>query len=206
LLQHNHRLAWLRQLAATGLVPMVKILASATRAADLIPLERQWIADLRAQGVRLTNATAGGEGMPDPSEETRIKLRARPPTVTAKSKEKARQLMLARWADPAWRAKMAAVNALHNPPRQITPRPSRPQRLPRRCSYDGCERVISGKTLCLEHYRNRTPNSPSHERGQKRRTLGDAAFAEWKRENARRMVAIRQERRRANSVSGELPA
>jgi hypothetical protein len=114
--RHNHRLAWLRQLLALGLEPSVQVLATASTAVDLIPLEQAWITGLRLVGMDLTNGTDGGEGMPNPSEQTRVKLRGRPQVGwSPAAREAARQKMLSRWADPAWRAKMSEVQARRVP-------------------------------------------------------------------------------------------
>lgn len=64
---------WVRALKARGLRPTLKII-------DEIPweyreqLEIAYIEFFRESGYVLTNSTAGGEGMHNPSEETRIKM------------------------------------------------------------------------------------------------------------------------------------
>lgn len=64
---------WLRQLGAAGLQPQVLILETGT--GDWQEAERRWIAH-HALVYDLTNLTLGGEGLIDPSPETRAKIAA----------------------------------------------------------------------------------------------------------------------------------
>lgn len=70
--ESTHRSAWIRTLLAVGLRPAMVVLEDSVDSAR----EAYWIAFYRAGGADLTNATAGGEGLPNPSEEVRQRLRA----------------------------------------------------------------------------------------------------------------------------------
>ena len=94
----THKLDWLRSLLRRGVKPNLTILAGATNQSDVLELERQYISELRAQGHVLTNATAGGDGLLAPSEETRTKMSL-----------KASQSLRERWKNPNYREKMSAV-------------------------------------------------------------------------------------------------
>lgn len=59
---NTHKNGWLRQLKALGLEPSVVVLEKVAADADWRVAERRWIRQLRAEGVRLTNGTEGGEG------------------------------------------------------------------------------------------------------------------------------------------------
>lgn len=69
------RSSWLKQLLALGLRPELEIL-EVVPAGEWVAAERRWIAHYRGLGARLTNMTDGGEGMENPPQETRDKLRA----------------------------------------------------------------------------------------------------------------------------------
>lgn len=58
---NNHRVNWIKQLLAQGLVYEIEILDEPTRD-NLAEQERWWIARGRQQGWPLTNATLGGDG------------------------------------------------------------------------------------------------------------------------------------------------
>lgn len=71
---HTHRDRWMRSVWDDGGVVTIESLA-------VVPIERwahaeaEMIARYRSCGARLTNATDGGEGMPNPNAETRERLR-----------------------------------------------------------------------------------------------------------------------------------
>lgn len=79
---------WLQLLLREALAPEVVILEMGT--GDWERAEVKWIAHFRSTGCDLTNATAGGEGLHDPSPETRARIR---------------EIQLAAWADPEERAR-----------------------------------------------------------------------------------------------------
>lgn len=72
--EKTHKAAWLRQLLASGLKPEAEVLEVHETAAALDEAERHFIAYFRGIGCRLTNATDGGEGLANPSPETRQKM------------------------------------------------------------------------------------------------------------------------------------
>lgn len=73
--EKNHKSNWIRSLLMAGQAPVLEIL-------DEVPemewqvWEREWIRLYRALGFRLTNGTDGGEGLFNPSAETRAKISA----------------------------------------------------------------------------------------------------------------------------------
>lgn len=86
---------WLQLLLREGLDPEVIVLE--TGSGDWERAEVKWIAHFRSTGCDLTNATTGGEGLHDPSPETRARIR---------------EIQLAAWADPEERARRSAVYSL----------------------------------------------------------------------------------------------
>lgn len=73
----NHKANWIRTLIRAGLKPEIFVIEEVADERTAKEREIYWIAYLKAQGYRLTNSTDGGGGCLNPSEETRIKLRAR---------------------------------------------------------------------------------------------------------------------------------
>ena len=71
----SHRAAWVRSLVREGLSPSLVPIEVTTMGAWQ-ERERWWIAELRAMGCRLVNGTDGGEGLNNPSAETRAKIGA----------------------------------------------------------------------------------------------------------------------------------
>lgn len=96
----TYRDNWLRALIATGEQPILAILERVDTA-DWQSRERFWISKMREIGEPLVNLTEGGEGLSNPSEQTRDKLRrARLGHVhTEEAKEKMRLAALGnqRW-------------------------------------------------------------------------------------------------------------
>lgn len=121
--RHNHRLAWMRSLFAAGLKPYLSVLEGSLASEQAGSRERDWIAYFRSAGVPLTNGTVGGEGMPNPSESTRAKLRARPrPVWTLERSAQQSARMKRRWAeDSAFQAAMAASAATRRNPKARVP-------------------------------------------------------------------------------------
>jgi len=81
---NTRKARWIQSLVTAGLRPRVVTLQTVEDVAWQAA-ERRWIALLRKAGCDLTNHTDGGEGLCNPSAETREKLR---------------QLRIAEWADP----------------------------------------------------------------------------------------------------------
>lgn len=76
--RHNktHKQKWIRKLFRNGVEPDFVVL-EITTAKDWKFRETFWIADLRAGGHRLTNATDGGEGLVNPSKGVRERISAK---------------------------------------------------------------------------------------------------------------------------------
>ncbi len=72
-LARTHRECWLKGLVDAGLRPQLIILEECEEAL-WIEREQFWIAHQLAQGCDLTNRTIGGDGLRDPSDETRAKI------------------------------------------------------------------------------------------------------------------------------------
>lgn len=107
--RHNHRLAWIRKLLKDGFQPQVIILEACCDDASLRVAERRWITQFRVMGARLVNGTDGGEGMANPSEETRQKLRKRPQMgFTDEQRQMAYAAQRKRRASPEYRAALQA--------------------------------------------------------------------------------------------------
>lgn len=73
--EDTHKTRWIRGLLAAGLDYQVITLAPSSRE-RLVGDEQWWIAYARASGWPLTNSTDGGEGLLNPTEETRARMRA----------------------------------------------------------------------------------------------------------------------------------
>ena len=69
----SHRVSWLKSLTRSGLRPGLVILEKVDDA-DWQEAERRWIKHFQEQGADLTNSTDGGDGLDNPSEETRKKM------------------------------------------------------------------------------------------------------------------------------------
>ena len=69
---------WIRSLTSAGKKPIIDVVEQFEYADDVNDLlneaEIAWIAKLKAEGCRLTNATDGGGGILNPSEEVRRKM------------------------------------------------------------------------------------------------------------------------------------
>lgn len=69
----TYLLHWLHQLLDEGLIPEAEVLEAIAEGDDWQERERWWIRHGHSEGWPLTNATAGGEGLLDPSPEVRRK-------------------------------------------------------------------------------------------------------------------------------------
>lgn len=72
---NNHRTNWLRKLLRLGLRPIIQLLEVVLEE-EWQDAERRWISQFRDAGARLTNSTNGGDGLTEPTPETRAKLSA----------------------------------------------------------------------------------------------------------------------------------
>lgn len=70
--EHNHRANWVRQLISRGSSPSLTVLE--TGEGDWKEAERRWIKNLKAGGANLVNSTDGGEGLNNPSPDTRARI------------------------------------------------------------------------------------------------------------------------------------
>lgn len=100
----NH---WVKSLLREGHRPEMIILEETTPA-NWKEAEIFWISYLRFLGARLTNATSGGDGVHDPSPETREKMgdscRGKKRTFTSEHKAKIAAANRERATDPVWLA------------------------------------------------------------------------------------------------------
>lgn len=71
----HHAARWLRRLASRGQSPAIRILEEVPDGGDWRVSERAWIARAASEGWRITNSTAGGEGLDylDPRDEAEYK-------------------------------------------------------------------------------------------------------------------------------------
>ena len=103
----THRNHWIKSLLFIGLKPEVVVLEE-TSSAEWQEDEMFWIAYLKGLGADLTNATAGGDGLHDPSPETREKIgascRGKSKVFSAEHKRKIGEANRQRAKDPTWRA------------------------------------------------------------------------------------------------------
>lgn len=72
----TRRTSWIKSVLAAGERPIGSVIQSLSTRQGLAEAEVYWIAFFKAEGCRLTNGTAGGEGVVDPSPEVRAKLSA----------------------------------------------------------------------------------------------------------------------------------
>lgn len=119
---HTHKNRWLRHLLALGLEPSIKVLESCGSEAQLSAAEIRHIAEHRAAGVRLTNATAGGDGTSG-WKHTAASLGKLRLALIGKPKSEAHRLKViaavtGRTASAATRAKLSALRKGKN----LTPR------------------------------------------------------------------------------------
>lgn len=112
---YNHHTArWLRKLHQAGLSPTLTILGEVAAGESWQDLERKHIADALAKGVRLTNSTAGGEGLDylDPVDHARYiaNLSASLKRIwsTPEKRLEAKQRSMKAWADPEVTARRLA--------------------------------------------------------------------------------------------------
>lgn len=75
--ESSHKSRWICQLLDMGLAPVVRVLQECSSPEELSPAEVLWITKARSLGWPLTNLTDGGEGLLNPSAETRRKIGAR---------------------------------------------------------------------------------------------------------------------------------
>ncbi len=108
--RRSHRNNWIKRLLKNGEKPVLVTLDMGVRGEEWQDRERFWIRFARSTGCSLTNATDGGDGLSNPSAETRFKCgssnRGKRMVFTDEHKAKIAAANRERWADPTWRAKM----------------------------------------------------------------------------------------------------
>lgn len=112
---YNHHAArWLRKLHRANLSPILKILGEVAEGQSWQELERKHIAGALASGARLTNSTAGGEGLDylDPADRARyianLSASLKKLWSTPEKRLEARQRSIKAWADPEVTARRLA--------------------------------------------------------------------------------------------------
>lgn len=96
--EKTHKANWIKGLLADGVKPEMVIIGVTTKE-EWPSLERRMIAELKAEGMRLTNLTAGGEGIDIPhTKEWHAKIGAalKGRTQSAEIKERIRQTLRAK--------------------------------------------------------------------------------------------------------------
>jgi len=123
------RTNWIQGLLAKGQRPKIFVLDVVPAGEDWRPVERYWIATIRAIGYPLTNCTDGGDGVPNLPPEIRERIRqasvGRKPTPeqlaklrqrrtwkhTQEHREYMRRIMTGRAFTPQWREKISKGTA-----------------------------------------------------------------------------------------------
>jgi hypothetical protein len=114
----HHRSRWIAKLRRLGLAPSIELVQEVP-GAWANDAERYWIAYYRAAGCSLINGTSGGDGMANPSPETRAKIGAanRARIVSAETRAKLSATRKGRHLSPETRAKLSATRK----GRKVTP-------------------------------------------------------------------------------------
>ncbi len=106
----SHRNNWIKSLLRNGAKPALVTLDRGVSHEEWQERERFWIRFARGAGCALTNATEGGDGLSNPSAETRFKCgssnRGKRMVFSDEHKARIAAANRERWADPTWRAKM----------------------------------------------------------------------------------------------------
>jgi hypothetical protein len=76
LVKSGHKNNWLRSMLDSGIRPYTDVICSTDNVEDMNNAERYWISYFRQAGCRLVNDVDGGEGLRNPSLETRAKMSA----------------------------------------------------------------------------------------------------------------------------------
>lgn len=108
---NKHKVNWIRQLMSLGLNYGVLVLDAVLDSTALSGLERHWVAHGRSNNWPLTNLTDGGEGLFNPSPETRAKIgrHSAARMATKKYQELAISARRGKPLSPEWRAKLSAA-------------------------------------------------------------------------------------------------
>jgi predicted GIY-YIG superfamily endonuclease len=98
--EDTYKCRWIRKILSEGRTPKLQVIHSVDTHEEAYNLEQIFIEVAKEQGHRLTNTTDGGIGIPNPSIETRTKIKTS---------------MQAMWQDPKRRAKMIASMVVFTP-------------------------------------------------------------------------------------------
>lgn len=109
---HTHKNRWLRQLLAAGIEPVITVLETCASESELNAAEIRHIAECRARGILLTNATDGGDGTSGwkatPESRARLSAALKGKPKSAEHRAKIIALVTGRKASDATRAKLSA--------------------------------------------------------------------------------------------------
>ena len=112
----THRNHWIKSLKAQGLYPELLSLEEVS-AEDWKDAECFWISYMKFLGAKLTNGTSGGDGLHEPSAETREKIgassRGKKRVFSPEHRAKVTAACRARAKDPVWLAKARENLAKH---------------------------------------------------------------------------------------------
>ena len=70
----TYKVRWIKKLLSQNLKPIISEIQQLNTLEELPTAEMYWIKFFKNQGCRLTNSTDGGEGVQNPSLETRLKI------------------------------------------------------------------------------------------------------------------------------------
>jgi len=87
-----YRLRWLRSLLRSNIIPAIVLLEETTEEV-CFEREKKWISNCRQWGCRLTNSTEGGEGILNPTPETRMKLSQKARNKSLETRKKLSEAM-----------------------------------------------------------------------------------------------------------------
>jgi len=102
----HHASAWIRKLLSVGLEPRMEIIETLAEGESWQAAERSWILKATENGWKLTNSTAGGEGLDYICPEAAAKYRANLSAAMSElwnrpeRRQEASLRSLAAWADP----------------------------------------------------------------------------------------------------------
>jgi hypothetical protein len=163
---------WLCQLAREGLKPVQTIVASGS-GDDWDIAEREWIARLRAEGCKLTNACAGGRGVLDPSPESRAKNSAfhTGRTLSPGGRAKVSAALRLRVRSAETRAKVAAAMRGKKMPREGVEKAAAKRR--------GCKRPREAVERQAAKLRGR-PQTPEHVAKRTAQLKGRVFTDDWR--------------------------
>ena len=136
----THRYKWIALLARLNLAPIIQVVQFAP-IEFRIEVETYWIQYYRSIGCRLTNATDGGDGLFNPTEEIRLKisnaLKGRIVSDTTRRKQSVAQTLRAQSPGEQERRRTARRGIIHTPETRARMSAQRSGK-PRRTCAVGC--------------------------------------------------------------------